>query len=91
MIAVSPIIGGRALKGPAAKMMAELGQPVNALSVAEYYREFVDSFVVDRVDSQMCTRIEALGIRTVAASTVMRSLADKVSLAHRVIETLEES
>lgn len=91
VIAVSPIIGGRALKGPAAKMMAELGRPVSALSVAECYRELADSFVIDHVDSEMCERIEALGIRTVAESTVMRSLEDKVSLAHRIIETLEES
>ena len=91
VIAVSPIIGGRALKGPAAKMMAELGRPVNALSVAECYQALVDTFVVDRVDDEMCERIEALGIRTVAESTVMRSLEDKVSLAHRIIERLKES
>lgn len=90
VIAVSPIVAGRALKGPAAKMMAELGQSVSASSVAEYYRGLVDIFVVDHRDKGQCERIEDFGVRVVATDTVMQSLDDKVSLARRIIEALEE-
>ena len=88
VIAVSPIVGGQALKGPAAKMMAELGRPVSAVSVAEYYRDLLDIFVIDHRDADLGEQIEALGMRVVVADTVMKSRGDKVSLAHRVIEEL---
>ena len=88
VIAVSPIVAGRALKGPAAKMLAELGQPASALSIAEHYRELVDIFVLDHRDKDLCEPIEDLGIRVVTADTVMTSLGDKVSLARRIIEAL---
>ena len=88
VIAVSPIVAGQALKGPAAKMMAELGRPVSALSVAEYYRDLVDVFVLDHRDAELGEQIEALGMRVVVADTVMKSRDDKVSLAHQVIEEL---
>ena len=88
VIAVSPIVAGQALKGPAAKMMAELGRPVSALSVAEYYRDLVDIFVLDHRDAGLGEQIQALGMRAVVADTVMKSRDDKVSLAHRLIEEL---
>jgi LPPG:FO 2-phospho-L-lactate transferase len=89
VIAVSPIVAGRALKGPAAKMMSELGQSVSALSIAEHYRDLVDWLVVDHRDSEFCERIEDLGVRTFVTDTVMKSFDDKVSLARQVLQAVE--
>jgi LPPG:FO 2-phospho-L-lactate transferase len=77
-IAVSPIIGGQAVKGPAAKMFAELGIEPSALAVAEHYENFLRGFVVDSVDSELANRIR---IPTLVTNTLMRSLTDRARLA----------
>jgi LPPG:FO 2-phospho-L-lactate transferase len=82
VVAVSPIIGGRAVKGPTAKMMAELGLPVSAASVAARYADFVDLFVLDEVDAGLAGQ---LGVRSVVAPTMMRTLEDKIALARVVL------
>ena len=56
-VAVTPIVGGQAIKGPAAKMLAELGHDVSALGVARYYRDWVDGFVLDAADAALAPRI----------------------------------
>lgn len=81
VIAVSPIIGGAAIKGPAAKMMAELGMPQTALAVAEHYVGRIDGFVIDEADSELQPAIEALGIHCLVTKTLMRSLDDRRQLA----------
>jgi LPPG:FO 2-phospho-L-lactate transferase len=85
-VAISPIVGGAPVKGPADKLLKGLGHEVSALGVAELYRDFMDTFVIDTVDSKDRTKIEELGVRVKVANTIMRSLDDKVSLAKAVLE-----
>ncbi|MEC8372978.1 MAG: 2-phospho-L-lactate transferase CofD family protein, partial [Pseudomonadota bacterium] len=81
IIAVSPIVGGQAIKGPAAKMMAELGLPSTALAVAEHYRDLIDGIIIDEVDNEQADDIAALGMEVRVAQTVMRTLEDRKGLA----------
>lgn len=85
IVAVSPIIGGAAVKGPAAKMMRELGAEVSALGVARHYRELIDGFVIDRADAALAHSIEALGARVHVADTLMRDRTHSKRLAAEVI------
>ncbi len=89
VIAVSPIVGGRAIKGPAAKMMAELDMPVTAAAVAEYYQRrypgLLTHFVLDRADEGQVPAVERLGLRAVVTGTVMQSRNDKRRLARVVL------
>jgi LPPG:FO 2-phospho-L-lactate transferase len=82
VIAVSPIIGGRAVKGPTAKMMAEIGIPVAASAVARRYAHLLDGFVLDRADAG---EAGGLDIPVAAARTLMVTLADRESLARDVL------
>ena len=84
--AVSPIVGGKALKGPAAKIMEELDMPASNLSIAEYYRDFLDGLVIDRVDEHEAGAIEKLGIKVKVADTVMRSIEDRKKLAEITLQ-----
>ena len=86
VVAVSPIVGGKAIKGPAAKMMRELGMPQTALAVAAHYKGRIDGFVIDRADVAMQASIESLGIKTLVTSTVMVSLQDRVDLARSCLQ-----
>ena len=88
VVAVSPIVGGAALKGPAAKMMAELRMPVTASAVARHYakRDLLDGFVVDRGDASEAVEIEHAGLPTLVTGTVMESLADRERLAREVLD-----
>ncbi len=85
VIAVSPIIAGKALKGPAAKMMQELKLPCTALGVCEYYGSLLDGFVLDEADAHYSQEMEAHGVRTLTTQTVMRTLNDRIQLAEEVI------
>lgn len=85
IVAVSPIVGGQAIKGPAAKMMAELGMPVTAVAVARHYRGLVGGMVIDQVDAAQAPAIEALGMHVMTAQSVMRTPDDKVKLAEEVL------
>lgn len=88
VVAVSPIVGGAAIKGPAAKMMAELGMPVTAVGVARHYRErdLLDGFVIDDADTGEAAEIEDLGLPTLVTGTVMETLADRERLARETID-----
>ena len=86
-VAVSPIIAGAPVKGPADKLMHGLGFEVSAFSVAELYSDFLDAFVLDVADSEEKRRIEKLGIEVEVTNTIMKSLKDKVELARTVLET----
>lgn len=83
-IAVSPIVGGKALKGPAAKIMRELGHEPSALEVAKFYTGLIDAIVIDRVDAGLVAPIRALGVDGVVADTIMKSDRDQASLAETV-------
>jgi LPPG:FO 2-phospho-L-lactate transferase len=87
VVAVSPIVGGAALKGPAAKMMGELGLPVTTVEVARHYssRGVVDGFVVDEEDASSAAAVEALGIAVRVLPTVMSTLDDRERLAREVL------
>lgn len=85
VIAVSPIVGGQAIKGPAAKMMAELGMPASALAVARHYAGLIDGFVFDQVDGAQRDEIGDLRLATLVTNTVMQSLEDRVALARDVV------
>ena len=87
-LAISPIVGGRALKGPAARMMRGMGMKVSALGVAELYRGLVDVFVLDRTDRELAPAVEALGMRAVVTNTIMSGTAQKKALARAAIRVL---
>jgi LPPG:FO 2-phospho-L-lactate transferase len=80
-VAVSPIVGGRAIKGPAAKMLLELGLDVSASGVAERYAGLVGGFVMDRQDESLAADVSARGFETVVAQTIMRSDEERESMA----------
>lgn len=89
IIAVTPIIGGAAVKGPTAKIMRELGMPVTAAAVASHYGDLIDGFVLDQTDANERAEIEALGIACELTQTLMRDDADKALLAERVLAFAE--
>lgn len=88
-VAVTPIVGGRAIKGPAAKMLAELGHDVSALGVARYYKGLIDGFVLDQTDAALKAGIEDLGIKVQLADTMMRTDEDKRRLAAITLEFVD--
>ena len=90
VVAVSPIVGGKAIKGPAAKMMRELGVPSTAIEVAKHYHDIVTGFVLDEVDRSAESSIQDLGLSTDVRPTVMVTLDDRVALAHAVVEFIEK-
>jgi LPPG:FO 2-phospho-L-lactate transferase len=88
VIAITPIIAGQALKGPAADMLGDLGHEVSARGVASMYSDFVNLFVLDEADETLQQSIEDSGMQVAIMNTVMKTLADKEKLAQRVIETV---
>ena len=82
-VAVSPIIGGQTVKGPAAKMYAELGIEPSALAVANHYENLLTGIVVDSVDSKLAKRIR---IPTLVTNTLMKTVADRARLAQEVLQ-----
>lgn len=88
-IAVSPIIGGRALKGPAAKMLKELNMPCDAVAVARHYQGLLSHFVIDQVDERLAPSIEALGMEVICTQSVMRSVEDQHRLANTILKAIE--
>jgi LPPG:FO 2-phospho-L-lactate transferase len=85
VVAVSPIIQGATLKGPADKMLRGLGFEVSAYGVAQYYDGLLDGLVIDTLDAALQPRIERLGLRLVVTNTIMQTLADKRALAQATL------
>ena len=83
--AVSPIIGGETVKGPAAKMFRELGFEPSAFAVAEHYRGLATHFVLDAVDAQLDESVRGLNMRTLVTNTLMKSHDDRKRLAGDVL------
>ena len=81
IVAVSPIVGGAAIKGPAAKIMAELGAPVSAVGIARHYRGLIDGLVIDETDAGLAPEIAAEGMAVRIAPTVMSAPEHRVALA----------
>jgi LPPG:FO 2-phospho-L-lactate transferase len=89
-IAVTPIIAGAAVKGPTAKIFAELNLPVDAIEVARQYAGLIDAFVLDTADANLAPDVRALGIEPIVAPTLMKSLEDRVALAHVCVDALDK-
>jgi len=83
--AVSPIVGGAPIKGPADKLMRGLGMDVSAVGVARCYRDFLDVMVIDEQDAHLVSEIEDLGIPAVATNTIMNDNVAKAALARKVL------
>lgn len=86
IVAVSPIVSGAPIKGPADKLMRGLGIEVSAAGVARCYRDFLDVMVIDEQDAHLLSEIEDLGIPAIATNTIMRDDAAKAALARTVLE-----
>ncbi len=89
VVAISPIVAGSPIKGPADKLMSGLGIEVTSYGVANLYREFLDVFVIDTVDNDLKERIEELSIEVVITNTIMKDIDEKVKLAKRVLQAIE--
>ena len=89
IIAISPIVGGATIKGPADKLMRGLGLEVSAYSVAFLYRDFLDVFIMDEVDKDDKERVERLNVKAIVTNTIMRSLQDKVRLARLALSNIK--
>ncbi len=86
VFAVCPIVGGKSLKGPSDKMLAQLGHEVTALGVAKLYAGFTGTFVIDLVDRAQATALSALGMKVEILPTVMKTLAQKRKLARSLLD-----
>jgi len=85
VVAVSPIVGGIAIKGPTAKMMTELSIPSTAAAVAAHYDGLIDGMVLDSQDADL---VGTLGVPSIATQSVMLTLADRIALAEATLEFL---
>lgn len=88
-LAVSPIIGGRALKGPAARMLSSMGHEASAIGVARLYDGLVDHFVIDEVDAALAPAIDALGMEVHVLPTIMSTDQDRAALADSLLQVAQ--
>jgi LPPG:FO 2-phospho-L-lactate transferase len=88
-VAISPIVGGAPIKGPADKLMGGLGLEISARGVAECYRDFLDVLIIDQVDAALAPDIEALGLRVIVMDTIMRGLPEKEALARAALAAIQ--
>lgn len=85
VVAVSPLIGGRAVKGPLAKMMLELGVPTTNEALAKHYGGIVTAWVIDQVDDDPCGRLRSQRVQCRSMTTLMKDDSDRVELAQAVL------
>ncbi len=90
-LAVSPIVGGQALKGPAAKILAEMGEDVSCIGVARQYIGLCDTFVIDELDSGLAGEIRDMGMDVLVLNTIMNNNRDKIELARNLLEAATAS
>jgi len=90
VVAVSPVVGGSAIKGPTVKMMRELQVPNTATWVANHYRDFLDGFILDEQDAALKPDVTELGLVCGIANTVMVTLEDRLGLARHCLDLLHE-
>lgn len=91
IVAISPIVGGKTIKGPADKMMASLGYDVSPYGIAELYKDFLDVLIIDNIDRHYKEKIESLKINAIVTNTIMSTLEDKINLAKVAISAITES
>ncbi len=90
-VAISPIVGGEAVKGPAAEMLRALGHEVSALGVARMYAGLIDTFILDAVDASLVPEVQALGMDAIAFDTMMVGEAGRARVAASLVATLSAS
>ncbi|TAN26319.1 MAG: 2-phospho-L-lactate transferase [Actinomycetota bacterium] len=88
VVAISPIVAGQAVKGPAAKLMAELGLRQSAYGVAEYYKDIISAIVIDDTDAGLADQIRLLGIKTFPTNTLMTSPETSKNLASAALSMI---
>jgi LPPG:FO 2-phospho-L-lactate transferase len=88
VVAVCPIVGGKSLKGPSDKMLAQLGHAPTALGVAKFYADFTGTFVIDPVDKSQSTAISGLGVQVAVLPTVMNTRVQKRKLARALLSLI---
>lgn len=88
VVAISPIVGGAALKGPAARMLDELGHESSAVGVAVLYKDVARTLVVDHVDAELSARIETEGVRALITDTIMSDQTRATALAKTTLESV---
>jgi LPPG:FO 2-phospho-L-lactate transferase len=81
ILGISPIVGGKTVKGPADKMMKFLGVDPSSVGVAMYYKDFLDALIIDKIDARLAPEVKSLGIKPIVAQTFMKTMRDKVHLA----------
>ena len=86
--AVSPIVGGAALKGPADRLLRDLGYEASALEIGRLYADFLDVLVVDNVDQALAPEVQGLGVEALVTDTIMSSTEKKANLARAVLDAL---
>lgn len=86
VISVCPLVGGKSLKGPTDKMMAQLGYGVSSAAVATMYADFCGTMILDPADDGACASVEAAGVRAVVLPVVMHTLEAKVRLAQSIMD-----
>lgn len=91
VVAISPIVGGAAIKGPAATMMRHLGMEPSSYQVATLYKDFLDAFILDNRDEGLRPKVESLGITALATNTIMSGTEEKVTLARSALSVLKDS
>lgn len=90
IVAISPIVKGLAIKGPAGKMLQELGKQVSVLSIAEHYEGLVDGLIIDAEDADISAAIHAMGIKVKITNTIMKSLEDRKNLAYATLQFIQD-
>ena len=90
VIAISPLIGGKAVSGPAVKYMRALRVEASSFGVAKYYRNFVSKFIISKEDHRMKSQIEALDMRVYETNITMKTKRDEVSLSRRLLRLVEK-
>jgi LPPG:FO 2-phospho-L-lactate transferase len=89
VVVVCPLVGGKSLKGPSDKMMAQLGYEVSAMGVARLYQDFCSTMAIDEADASQSPGLKALDVRPIVCPTVMRTLEDKEQLARVLLRGFE--
>jgi LPPG:FO 2-phospho-L-lactate transferase len=90
VIAISPLIGGKAVSGPAVKYMRALGLEASSFGVAKYYRDFVSNFIISKEDHRLKLQIEALDMQVYETNITMKTKRDEVSLSRRLLRLLDK-
>lgn len=89
VVGISPLVGGKTIKGPADRMMASLGMEPNAAGVAKAYADFLEVLLIDEVDAGLAGAVEGAGVRAVVAQTIMRGPSEKRALAEATLRAVQ--